>query len=533
MKILKVIILAAAVMSCASLYAAKPTGRKPEANKPTSGRIQTSNQIVSPKVKQLMERARKGDAAAQNELGMCYFRGDGVPKNDTLAYRYFGQAALQKYPKGILNVAYCVRKGVGVKADSLKARDLYVNAIGIGKDSILNRLDEASKKDVFLAKTLAYVYNTGKGGVKRSLQGCKVYLKRAVDLGDKASLTPYATLCMRTRDNVSAQKAYKAAYENGDTAAGYWYARYLINGLGGDSDPGKGFILMNNYAQKGMPGAMEIYGMCLLEGNGVERNAAQGFEWLKKASLKGNLPAQWELAECYATGNGTDLDFLQAFRWMSREAMHSSVNRFKNWLKNAEENDTTKSYLLFMQGLKALHNKDFATSVKIAKLLGKQKLTKESKVLEGLTLLASDNKARNVKKGFKLLQPYFDTDPLVLFIVDEMQLDGKLNDLDKAQQRDVQKDLEKLAENGFGPAYSVLGDLSFIAAQNIQTILNWRKAIELDGLSYNSAQNLAKCYENGASGYKKDEAKAKAVRNFYLIDPVDKLLELVPEYTVK
>lgn len=79
----------------------------------------------------------------------------------------------------------------------------------------------------------------------------------------------------------------------------------------------------------------------------------------------------------------------------------------------------------------------------------------------------------------------------------------------------------------------MLGDLSFIAAQNIQTILNWRKAIELDGLSYNSAQNLAKCYENGASGYKKDEAKAKAVRNFYLIDPVDKLLELVPEYTVK
>jgi len=280
--------------------------------------------------------------------------------------------------------------------------------------------------------------------------------------------------------------------------------------------------------------------MCLLHGNGTEKNAEKGAEWLAKAAQAGNLVAQWELAECLATGNGVSQNLLQAFRWMDREAMHSSENRFKNFLNPKDgDNAEFKAYILFLQGLKALDGRDFTTVGKVAKELTKLKVPgNEGKLLEALVLLDADNPKRNVKKGFKAIEPFMATDQLVLFIVNKMQVAGELADLDQASRRKVVNDLEKLGEQGFGPAYSLLGDiyhngLEGLQENDIKAINNWRKAAELDGLSYNSAQMLAQCYENGLGGLKKNPETAKKLRNSHRIQATPKLLELVPAYQSK
>lgn len=539
----RTILYVLAVSSMALAVGLEAGAAKPRKPKPTTGQQTTPQQAaqrLSPEMIKLYEQAHTGNPAAQNELGLRLLQGNGVQQNDTLACRFFGQAAKQKYPRAIVNLAYCVRHGRGIAKDSIQARDLYVNAMGQGGDSIVNVLDKASRNDIFLAKTLAYAYLNGKGGLKRNPGAAKVYLKRAVDLGDSESIYPYAELCMRTRDNVSAQKAFRQAYEAGNQMAGYWYGRYLLNGEGGETDPAKGFALVREHALQGLPGAMEIVGMCLLHGNGTEKNAEKGAEWLAKAAQAGNLIAQWELAECLATGNGVPQNLLQAFRWMDREAMHSSENRFKNFLNPKDgDNAEFKAYILFLQGLKALDGRDFTTVGKVAKELTKLKVPgNEGKLLEALVLLDADNPKRNVKKGFKAIEPFMAADQLVLFIVDKMQVAGELADLDQASRRKVVNDLEKLGEQGFGPAYSLLGDiyhngLEGLQENDIKAINNWRKAAELDGLSYNSAQMLAQCYENGLGGLKKNPEAAKKLRNSHRIQATPKLLELVPAYQSK
>lgn len=506
--------------------------------RPTS---QTTAQqpAMSETVKNLLSRAKKGDAAAQNELGVCYMKGSGVAANDTLAYKWFTKAAAQKYDKAIVNMAYCLRHGKGIKSDSVKARALYTNVIARKNDTIISRLEEAAKKDIFLSRTFAYAYSGAVKGIKRNPSAEKTYLKQAIELGDKSALYPYAELCLRTRDHVSAQKYYGMAYRNGNRNAAYWYGRYLINGEGGNANPAEGYKLVYPFALDGNTGAMLLVGQSLLEGNGVKQNPKEAAEWLRKASDNGSPEALWQYALCNADGNGIDRDMLMAFHLMNRQAMFSSENRFKEFMDPGKGTSAKMPvYVLFLQGLKAVNDSNFKAAQKIAKELGKQKAEKESKLIEGFAQLAPANPKRNVKKGFKLLSPYLDSDPLLLYIVDRMQLEGVLEGLEKANMRNVLSDMEKLGQQGFGDAYSLLGDIYLDGKEGVtasdQRALNyWLKANQLNALSYTTAQVLAKCYEEGLGGLKKDVDKARKLRNQYRTDQLSTLMQIIPAYPDK
>ena len=51
--------------------------------------------------------AEKGDARAQNELGMCYFKGEGVEKDPKLAEYWIRKAAEQGYAPAQCNLGRC------------------------------------------------------------------------------------------------------------------------------------------------------------------------------------------------------------------------------------------------------------------------------------------------------------------------------------------------------------------------------------------------------------------------------------------
>ncbi len=47
----------------------------------------------------IIESARKGDAAAQCDLGLMYYHGNGVPQHYKLAIQYYTESAKQGYAK--------------------------------------------------------------------------------------------------------------------------------------------------------------------------------------------------------------------------------------------------------------------------------------------------------------------------------------------------------------------------------------------------------------------------------------------------
>lgn len=72
--------------------------------------------------KALRQKAERGDAKAQLDLGLKYVKGDGVPQDNSLAASWFGKAAEQgdATAQSMLSIAY-LRGNLGVPQDYVEA----------------------------------------------------------------------------------------------------------------------------------------------------------------------------------------------------------------------------------------------------------------------------------------------------------------------------------------------------------------------------------------------------------------------------
>ncbi len=72
--------------------------------------------------------AKQGDAAAQNNLGVMYKMGQGVPQDDAEAVKWFRKAAEQGMAKAQYNLGLMYGNGEGVPQDDAKAVEWYRKA---------------------------------------------------------------------------------------------------------------------------------------------------------------------------------------------------------------------------------------------------------------------------------------------------------------------------------------------------------------------------------------------------------------------
>ena len=104
----------------------------------------------------LQERAERGDAAAQNEMGSRYYAGRGVDRDDVEAARWIRLAAAQGYAPGQYNLGLLHFRNRGVAGDDAEAARwyraaaeqgyapaqaglgyLYAYGAGVGEDGVL------------------------------------------------------------------------------------------------------------------------------------------------------------------------------------------------------------------------------------------------------------------------------------------------------------------------------------------------------------------------------------------------------------
>ena len=65
--------------------------------------------------------ADAGDANAQYQLGICYYDGNGVVKNETMAVVWWQKAAVQGLVQAQFNLGLCYYNGIGIAQDYSKA----------------------------------------------------------------------------------------------------------------------------------------------------------------------------------------------------------------------------------------------------------------------------------------------------------------------------------------------------------------------------------------------------------------------------
>lgn len=83
---------------------------------------------ADPNMQPLIDRANKGDAAAELELGRAYEEGKGVAQDDAEATLWFRKAAEQGYPQAQNSLGVMYALGRGVNRDKEEAVRWYQKA---------------------------------------------------------------------------------------------------------------------------------------------------------------------------------------------------------------------------------------------------------------------------------------------------------------------------------------------------------------------------------------------------------------------
>ncbi|MGI9439961.1 MAG: tetratricopeptide repeat protein [Parvibaculales bacterium] len=91
-------------------------------------------------VKWYRQAAERGDAGAQNNLGVMYNNGEGVIKNDKTAVKWFRQAAVQGNALAQFNLGLMYARGEGVARDYNEAAEWYRQAAEQGMAGAQNSL---------------------------------------------------------------------------------------------------------------------------------------------------------------------------------------------------------------------------------------------------------------------------------------------------------------------------------------------------------------------------------------------------------
>lgn len=181
--------------------------------------------------------ADQGDANGIYNLGMCYLRGLGMPKNDQKAFDCFRSAAAKEHPAAINNIGLFFREGRVV------AQDLEMSAKWFEKS--------ASYDNAYGLLNFALALQNGEGVAPDEARAAQL-LSKSADGG-----------CVEAID------AYGVA---------------LWKGRGVKKDPKAAVRQFLRAAEADYPPAMENLSTCYRYGTGVKANERESLEWKRRAS---------------------------------------------------------------------------------------------------------------------------------------------------------------------------------------------------------------------------------------------------------
>jgi TPR repeat protein len=188
----------------------------------------------------LVERAQKGDAAAQFNLGLRYANGKDVPKDSTEAVKWFRKAAEQGLAIAQYSLGVMYDRGEGVAQNSTEAVNWY---------------DKAAEQGLADAEfNLGVMYLIGKGVLENSAEADK-WFRKAADQGNADAQfylgDMYANGNGVPKDNTEAMKWWRKAAEQGNADAQGNLGSMYANGEGVPKDASEGLAWTNIAAASG------------------------------------------------------------------------------------------------------------------------------------------------------------------------------------------------------------------------------------------------------------------------------------------
>lgn len=481
-------------------------------------------QAVKDSLNAILDKAKGGDAEAQNEVGGWYYRGRHVKQDYKEALQWWAKAAKQGNVLAIGNMGLCYQTGHGIAADSAKAAKLYQQSIKKGNKTLLKQQDELAKKgDVFSNMLMAACYQKGIGVAKDDSKAVP-YLTTAAGKGVVSAQRDLALILLNAKKPAEAAKWFKRGADNHDNTCLFYYGRMLLEGKNVRQDKKQGANLLLEAANNGFVQAMYHLGNCYAAGEGVTKNEEQAVKWYKLAAGKGAANAQWTLAQCLREGKGAAVNYDQALYWYAESAARGYTKSFRRLIADSISGSP---FIAYMKGMKSYINKDFDDALKQFKVVAKAKVD-DGKVMEAAVIANADYAKRNMKKGVKLLDDAAATNAQAMYLLAALYEAGKGVDKDMNKAVDY---MTKAAEMGYGTAQSALADMYFEGRgveKSYDKAVEWYgKAYEQGQLTESGVKRLASCYENGWGGLQVDKDKAAEVLKTNYHSHITELLKLI------
>ena len=208
--------------------------------------------------RKLRRAAEQGHAYAQFNLGALYELGEGVPKNEAEAVRWYRKAAEQEHAEARYHLARMYAIGKGVKENDAEAMKwLRMSAEQGYSQAQLN---------------LGYRHCIGKG-VSKDATEAAVWTRRAAEQG-----------------HMEAQYGLGMMYDDGE---------------GVPKDAAEAAKWTFKAAERGHADAQYVLGTMYEAGKGVPQRAAEAMRWYRKAARQGQAEAQSVLGITDTDENGS------------------------------------------------------------------------------------------------------------------------------------------------------------------------------------------------------------------------------------
>jgi TPR repeat protein len=251
-----------------------------------------SESLTSKPVYWYTKSAEQGDSDAQFNLGLCYYNGEGVPKDKKMAVYWFSKSAEQGYSEAQYNLGVCYYNGEGIPKDMKKAVYWFSKSAEQG-------YSEAQYN-------LGVRYYNGEG-VPKDMKKAVYWYTKSAEQGNSGAQVNLGT-CYRCGEGVP--KDMKKAV--------YW---------------------LTKSAEQGEPYAQFNLGVHYTKGEGVPKDIEKAVYWYIKSAEQGDARAQLILGTCYRDGEGVPKDMKKAVYWLTKSAEQGNdiAKEYLGKIKNEKE----------------------------------------------------------------------------------------------------------------------------------------------------------------------------------------------------
>ena len=256
----------------------------------------------------LEQKAEKGDAEAQNEMGLDADRDHHYAE----AFKWFDLAAKQGLSKSQLSVGYAYDQGLGVEKDPVQAVHWYALAAAQGYAQAEFNLG------------MCYHLHDGVGSDEEKNHAAAIkWFSLALSHGNSAAANGLGLVYEHgpNPDFKEAFRWYKKGAELGDEEAAYNACRFMAQGIGAPQDYSEAFRLCTQASggSSKITSSWGEYGLGRIydDGSGVPQDYAKAAEWYRKSASQGNPASQLRLGQLYSEGKGVKRDPVEAYMWMA------------------------------------------------------------------------------------------------------------------------------------------------------------------------------------------------------------------------